>query len=79
MEEQTLVMELLSDTKKEKKRLFVMWLITFIALIGLGIYTIYLLNDIGTIETKQEIQDVDTIENSNINNGGTYGENSSED
>lgn len=57
MKEQTLVMELLSDTKKEKKRLFVMWLITFIALIGLGIYTIYLLNDIGTVETTtQEVQ-----------------------
>lgn len=68
--------EMLHILKIQNKRLFIVWLVTFIAFIGLLGYTIYLLNDIGTIEetTSQEIQDVDTIENSNITNGDMYGQ-----
>lgn len=62
--------EILSDYKKANKRIFialitvlVMWFIT------LG-YLVYVLNDIGTIETSQEIEDIDTINNSTIQNGG---------
>lgn len=66
--------EMLHILKIQNKRLFIVWLVTFIAFIGLLGYTIYLLNDIGVEETTQEIQDVDTIENSNINNGDIYGE-----
>lgn len=68
--------EMLHILKVQNKRLFIVWLVTFIAFIGLLGYTIYLLNDIGTIEetTSQEIQDVDTIENSNITNGDMYGQ-----
>ena len=65
--------EMLHILKIQNKRLFIVWLVTFIAFIGLLGYTIYLLNDIGVEETTQEIQDVDTIENSNINNGDIYG------
>ena len=65
--------EMLHILKVQNKRLFIVWLVTFIAFIGLLGYTIYLLNDIGVEETTQEIQDVDTIENSNINNGDIYG------
>lgn len=77
LKEQSIAWEMLQDSKKEKKRLFIMWIITFIALIGVSCYTVYLLNDIGTVtETStQEIEDVDTIENSNITNGDMYGEN----
>lgn len=69
--------EMLHILKTQNKRLFIIWLITFIAFICLLTYTIWLLNDIGTIEetTTQEIQDVASIENSNIVNGDMYGEN----
>lgn len=72
---QSFAFELLQDARKTNKRQFVviiiilaMWFIT----IG---YLVYVLNDIGTIETTQEVSDVDTIENSNITNGDMYGEN----
>ena len=77
MKEQSFAMELLQDYKKANKRLFIIIIIIlamWFATIG---YLVYVLNDIGTIETttSQEIQDVDTIENSNITNGDMYGEN----
>ena len=53
--------EMLHILKVQNKRLFIMWLVTFIAFISLLGYTIYLLNDIGTIETTQEV----TQENEN--------------
>lgn len=69
--------EMLHILKTQNKRLFIIWLVTFIAFIGLLGYTIWLLNDIGTIEetSTQDIQDVNTIENSNITNGDINGEN----
>ena len=68
--------EMLHILKTQNKKLFIIWLVTFIAFIGLLGYTIWLLNDIGTIEeiNTQEIEDIDTIENSNIINGDTYGQ-----
>ena len=68
--------EMLHILKVQNKRLFIIWLVTFIAFIGLLSYTIWLLNDIGTIdESTQEISDINTIENSNIANGDINGEN----
>ena len=69
--------EMLHILTVQNKRLFIIWLVTFIAFIGLLGYTIWLLNDIGVIEetTTQEIQDVESIQNSNIVNGDMYGEN----
>ena len=69
--------EMLHILKAQNKRFFIIWLVTFIAFIGLLGYTIWLLNDIGTIEetSTQDIQDVNTIENSNITNGDINGEN----
>lgn len=62
--------EILQDYKKANKRMFIiilviltMWFIT----VG---YLVYILNDIGTIETSQQIEDVNTIQNSEIVNGG---------
>lgn len=76
VKEKSFALELLQDQRKANKRMFIIWFITFIALVGVSVYTVYLLNDIGTIETStQEIEDVNTIENSSVINGGKYGEN----
>ena len=67
--------EILSDYKKANKRQFVIILVILGMFTALLSYTIYLLNDIGTIETTQTIEDIDSIDNSNIiNNGDLYGE-----
>lgn len=73
MKEQSFAMELLHDARKTNKRMFVIIIVIlamFTALLG---YTLWLLNDIGTIEETtetQEISDINTINNSSINNGG---------
>lgn len=69
-EEKSFAKELLEDLKKQNKRLFIIWIITFFTLIAVSCYTIYLVSDIGIIEETQEISDIDTIENSTISNGG---------
>lgn len=77
MEDKSFALELLQDYKKANKRQFIiilvilgMWFIT----IG---YLVYILNDIDYVEeiSTQEINDVETIENSDIVNGDYYGEN----
>jgi hypothetical protein len=66
IEEQSFAMEVLQYSKQQQlqdanKRLFIVWLVTFVAFIGLLGYTIYLLNDIGTIETTtQEVSQENT-------------------
>ena len=71
-EEKSFELQLLEGLKNSNKRLFILWIITFVALIGVVIYCIYLHNDIGTIEGsyEQSIEDINTIDNSNISNGG---------
>ena len=65
--------ELLQDMKKQNKRMFIIIIVIlamFTALLG---YTIYLLNDIGTIEetTTQEVsQDNENGNNNFIGNDG---------
>ena len=57
--------EMLHILKIQNKRLFIIWLVTFVVFIGLLGYTLWLLNDIGTIEeTTQEVSQ----ENNNGNN-----------
>ena len=76
IQEQTFALEILSDYKKQYKRLFIIWIITFLALIGISCYLIYLLNDIGVETTTTEntttetidIDDVDNIQDSHIHN-----------
>lgn len=72
MKQQSFGMELLSDMKRQNKRLYVIWIITFIAFIGLLGYTLWLLNDVGTIETTtQEVsQENDSGNNNFIGNNG---------
>jgi hypothetical protein len=61
--------EMLHILKTQNKRLFVIWIITFIAFICLLGYTIYLLNDIGVEETTIS-QDNENGYNNYIGNDG---------
>lgn len=80
VKEQSFAMELLNDYKKANKRQFIIIIVIltmWFATIG---YLVYILNDIGieettTTTTTQEIEDVDSIDNSYIVNGDNYGEN----
>lgn len=75
IEQNSFALELLKDYKKANKRQFIiilvilgMWFLT----IG---YLVYLLNDIDYVdETTQEINDIESIENSDIVNGDYYGD-----
>ena len=60
-----------SDLRRNGTRLFIMWLITFIVLVCVSIYTIYLLKDISkaTDENVIEIDGVEKIDNSHIKIG----------
>ena len=75
-------LDILKDYKNGSKRLFIALIIVlcmWFATIG---YLVYVLNDIGTIEeeTSQEIDNVETIENSTIiNKGDVNGENKAND
>ena len=70
-EQKSFAMQFVDTLKVQNKRLFICWLITFLAFIGLLGYTIWLYNDIvvETSEYTQEITDIETIENSTIKNG----------
>lgn len=61
--------EMLHILKVQNKRLFIVWLVTFIAFIGLLGYTIWLLNDIGVIE-ETVTQDTANGYNNYIGNDG---------
>lgn len=55
--------EVLKDNKAANKRMFIIWIITFIALVSMTCYTIYLLNDITYVEdTNTETIDIDNVE-----------------
>lgn len=74
VKEQSFASEILSDYKKANKRQFVIILVILGMFTALLSYTIYLLNDIGTIETTtQEVNNIDSIDGSVIN-GDNYGE-----
>lgn len=71
VKEKSIAMELLSDFKKQNQRQFIIILVILaLWFITIG-YLVYILNDIGVVETStQEITDIETIENSTIKNGG---------
>ena len=62
--------ELLQDQRKQNKRLFIIWIITFVSFLALLGYTIYLLNDTGVIEETQITQDNKDGYNNYIGNNG---------
>lgn len=68
-ESQSFAMQFVETLKKQNQRLFICWIITFLAFIGLLTYTIYLMNDIGTITTEIS-QDTETGYNNYIGNDG---------
>lgn len=75
IENQSLAMEILKEQRKSNKRLFIALVVVlcmWFATIG---YLVYVLNDVGTIETIQEVEDVDTIGGNVVNNGDVCGEN----
>lgn len=57
LEKNSFAMELLEDYKKTNKRMFIaLILVLFMWFVTIG-YLVYVLNDIGTIETTQEKAD----------------------
>lgn len=74
LETQSFARSILEDYKKANKRMFTIIIIILIMWFSTIGYLVYLLNDISYVETTQEIDDVDSIENSNITNGDIYGE-----
>lgn len=62
--------EMLHILKVQNKRMFIIIIILIIAFIALLGYTIYLLNDIGTIETTTEVEQSDAENNNFIGNDG---------
>lgn len=71
MKEKSLAWEIIQESKKNNTKFFIMWLITFIVLIGLSIYTYNLQKDIGVIETTEEVtQNNDNGYNNYIGNDG---------
>lgn len=75
IQENSCALDILKDYKNDSKRLFIIIIVILIMwFLTIG-YLVYILNDIGTIEetNHQEIEDVGTIENSNIINGDMNG------
>lgn len=72
VKEQSLARELLADQRKQNKRLFIIILVILTMWFATGCYLVYILNDIGTSkdEYTQEINDIVTLENTTIKNGG---------
>lgn len=75
VKEQSFALELIKDYKKQNKRQFIIILILLVMWFCTIGYLVYILNDIESIETTQQIDGAETIENSNITNGDMYGEN----
>ena len=62
--------QILKDYKVQNKRLFIIWIVTFVALMGTFVYLVYLLNDIGVIEETTVTQDTPGGDNNYIGNDG---------
>ena len=67
--QESLAYELLRDYKKQTKRWFIAWIVTFLVCLSSFGYMIWLLNDFGTSEEIIEVQDVEEIDNSTIKIG----------
>lgn len=50
-------LEILQTFKADSNKFFIMWLVTFIALLGMIGYVIYLTNDISRVTTQEVEQD----------------------
>ena len=68
-EKKSFAMQFVDTLKEQNKRLFICWLVTFIAFVGLLAYTIWLSNDIASQSEEISIEDVQNIDNSHIKIG----------
>ena len=69
-------LEILKDFKGDNKRLFTILMVVLFMWFSTIIYLVYVLNDTATIDTStQQIDGVESIENSDIVNGDYYGNN----
>ena len=69
IETESIAMELLTEAKKINRRTFIMWLVTFIFMVVLIAYVIYLKCDEITTTSEISIEDVETIDSSTIKIG----------
>lgn len=69
MQDKSFAMELLDDMKKTNKRMFIIWIITFVGLLLAVGYIIHLSNKYQKVEDTIEIEDVEEIDNSHIKIG----------
>ena len=76
LENESFAMELLQEAKKINKRTFTMWLVTFLFMVGLVAYVIYLKCDEVTTTSEISVEDVETIDGSTIKIGDDYWEKS---
>ena len=68
---ESIAMSLLKDYQRQNKRLFIISLILCVMLSGLMIYTIWLLNDITVVETKETTETTEDYDiNQNSGDGG---------
>ena len=73
VKQESFAFSILSDYKRQNKRLFIALVIVLVMWFATLCYLVYILVDTGVVEERQEINDIDTIENSNITNGGNNG------
>ena len=73
-QEHSFAKEILSDYKKQNKRLFIILIIVLIMWFATIGYLVYIMNDIGVETTTQEITDFDTINGNITNKGDVYGQ-----
>lgn len=59
-------LEILKTFKSDSRKFFIMWLITFIAFIGLLGYTIYILSSYQEVTTTQEVEQQNDNGNNNF-------------
>ena len=71
IKEDSLGLELLRDYKKQNKRQFIVILVILGMWFG---YLVYILNDIGTETTTQEVTDIDSVDGNIVNKGDIDGQ-----
>lgn len=74
IQEQSFAMELLKDQKKQNKRQFIIILVILGMLFATIGYLVYVLNDIDTETTTQEVTDIDSVDGDIINKGDIDGQ-----
>lgn len=73
IQQNTGALEILKTFKADSKKFFIMWIITFIALLVMVGYTIYLTNDTNTITTQEVEQESSEGSNYYVGRDGDIG------